>query len=97
MPLATKEEIKKLATKAELKAEQDKIVKLETHDLSYFLGKIFLFFGYDGFQNLFVYQPTLSTLELKKKTRALIMFSVGNQRGYILLNLNHYILLSCIA
>ena len=36
--LATKEEIKTLATKAELKAEQDKIVKLETHDLSYFLG-----------------------------------------------------------
>ena len=40
--LATKEEIKTLATKAELKAEQDKIVKLETHDLSYFLGKNFL-------------------------------------------------------
>ena len=28
-----------LATKAELKAEHDKIVKLQTHDLSYFLGK----------------------------------------------------------
>ena len=37
--LATKEEIKTLATKAELKAEQDKIVRLETHDLSYFLKK----------------------------------------------------------
>ena len=31
-----------LATKAELKAKQDKIVKLQTRDLSYFLGKIFL-------------------------------------------------------
>ena len=33
--------IKKLASKAELKAEQDKIVKLETYNLSYFLGKFF--------------------------------------------------------
>ena len=31
-----------LATKAFLKAEQDKIVKLPMHDLSFFLGKIFL-------------------------------------------------------
>ena len=30
-----------LATKAELKAEQDKIVKLQTFDLSYFLSKTF--------------------------------------------------------
>ena len=37
--LATIEEIKTLATKAVLKAEENKIVKLETHDLSYFLGK----------------------------------------------------------
>ena len=39
-----------LGTKVELKAEQDKIVKLQTHDLSYFLGKIF--FGDDGSQNM---------------------------------------------
>ena len=39
-----------LATKSELKAEQDKIVKL----------------GDDGFQNMFVYQPAFNTLELKK-------------------------------
>ena len=32
----------KHTTKAELKVEQDKIVKLQIHDLSYFLGKIFL-------------------------------------------------------
>ena len=37
--LATIEEIKTLATKAVLKAGENKIVKLETHDLSYFLGK----------------------------------------------------------
>ena len=30
-----------LAAKAELKAEKDKIVKLQTFDLSYFLGKFF--------------------------------------------------------
>ena len=40
--LATKEEIKTLAAKGKLKSEQDKIVKLQAHDLSYFLGKFFL-------------------------------------------------------
>ena len=61
--LATKEEAKTLVRKAELKEEKDKIVKLEMHDL-YFLGKSF--FGDDCSQNLFVYQPTHSTLESKK-------------------------------
>ena len=61
--------------KAEIKVVQDKIVKLQTHDLSFFLGKFL--FGDDGFQDIFVYQLTLDTLELKK-TRVLIMFSVGN-------------------
>ena len=50
--LATKEGKKTLATKVELKAEQDKIINLETHDLSYFLGKVF-FFGDDGSQDMF--------------------------------------------
>ena len=36
--LATKEEIKTLATKTKLKAEQDKMVKLQTYDLSLFIG-----------------------------------------------------------
>ena len=83
-----------MVAKAEQKAEQDKIVKLQTHDSSYFLDKNF--FGDDGFQNMFVYQPALNTLELKK-ARALIKFLVGNQRGHILLNLNRHILLSCIV
>ena len=34
------------------------------HDLSYVLGKNVL--GGYSFQNMFVYQPTLNTLELKK-------------------------------
>ena len=41
-----------LATKAELKSQQDKIVKLQIYDLSYFLGKIF--FGDDGSQKYLV-------------------------------------------
>ena len=67
--------------------------KIKTFDLSYFLGK--MFFGDGGFQNMFVYQPTLYTLELKR-TRTLNMFWVGNQKEYVLLNLHNYILCSCI-
>ena len=37
--LATKEEIK--PTKAELKTQQDKIVKLQTYDLSIFIGQTY--------------------------------------------------------
>ena len=54
-----------LATKAELKALQGKIVKLEVFDSSYFQSKIFD--GDDRFQNMFVYQPILKILELKNK------------------------------
>ena len=50
----------------------------------------------DGSQNIFVYQPTLDTLELKK-TKVLIIFLVGNQREYLILNLSHYVIPSCIA
>ena len=39
-----------LATKADLKAEHDKIVKFQMDDLSYFRGKNF--FDDDGFQNM---------------------------------------------
>ena len=39
-------------------------MKLQTHDLSYFLCKNF--FGDDGSQNRFVYQLILDTLELNK-------------------------------
>ena len=40
-------------------------MKLQTHDLSYFLSQ--KSFVDDGFQNMFVYQPTLDTLELTKR------------------------------
>ena len=43
--------LESLATKTELKAEQDKIVKLQIYDLSYFFGK--KCFGDDGFHSMF--------------------------------------------
>ena len=47
---------------------EKKVGKLQTLDLSYFLGK--LFFVCDGvFQNMFVYQPTFSMLELKEDNK----------------------------
>ena len=48
---------------------------------------------------MFVYQPTLDTLELKKDidTKVQIMLLVGSQVEHIILNLSHYILLSYIA
>ena len=52
-----------LATKTELKAEEDKIVKLQTHNLSHFLGRNV--FGDDYFQNMFVYGSAFSMLGLK--------------------------------
>ena len=53
-----------MSVKPELKAEQNKIVKLKTYDLTYFLGKNI--FSDQGSQNMFVYQPTYNTLELRE-------------------------------
>ena len=47
-----------LATKAELKAEQDKIIKLQAFDSSYFRGKSH--FYDDGTQNYLRFQPIYS-------------------------------------
>ena len=44
----------------------------------------------------FFCQPSFNTLELKK-AKALIMFLVGNQKGSLLLNVNHYLILFCIT
>ena len=76
--LATKQEIKAFATKAELKPKQNKIVKLETFDLSYFLGKNFLVMMVFKLC-LFINQQLIHWSQ--RKTRALIIFRVGNQRG----------------
>ena len=50
-------------------------MQLQAFGLSYFYGKFF--FGDDGFQNMFVYLPTINMLELKK-TRTLNMLLVKN-------------------
>ena len=49
------EKIKKLATKAKLKVEQDKTVKLQTFNSSYFCGKSHL--EDHGARNYLVFQP----------------------------------------
>ena len=47
-----------LAAKAELKIEQDKIVKLEVFDAVFIIN---IFLGDDGTQNIFFYQPPIDT------------------------------------
>ena len=60
--LATKEEKeKKLATKAELKAEQDKIVTRQIYDLSLFTGQSY--FNNDGAQFYLILQLLYYTLK----------------------------------
>ena len=51
----TKEERKKIATKAELKAEQDKRVKLQTYNLSLFIDQSY--FNNDVAQLYLMLQP----------------------------------------
>ena len=72
---------------------QKKLIRLKTKDL--FLVRIYFAIN-DGSQNTLVYQPTLD-IRIKKNTKVLIMFWIGNQREYLILNLSHYILLSNIA
>ena len=63
--------------------------------ITFFLSRRY-YTSNDGSQNTLIYQPTLDTLELKKKN-ILIMLFVGNQFEYIILNLSRCILLSYIA
>ena len=75
---------------------QKKLNSLITKDYSYFIDRLY-FTSNDGSQTTFVYQLRLDTSELKKKTKALIMFLFGNHKEYIILTVNHYILRSWIA
>ena len=61
---------KELATKAELKAEQDKIMKSLAFDSSYFLGKNH--FRYDGTQKFLVFQPICRYFEKIANTKRLL-------------------------
>ena len=54
--------MKTLATKAELKAKQDKIVKFQTYDLSLFIGQSYFF--NDGAQNFLIFQAILNTFTI---------------------------------
>ena len=92
----TSNKAKHVLVQNELNELSKKVKLLSTKDYSSFLSRIY-FASNDGSQNKFVYQPTLDTLELKKKTKVLIMFLVGNQMDHIILNLSHYILLSCMT
>ena len=96
IPNVTSNKAKHVLVENELNELSKKVKLLSTKDYSSFLSRIY-FASNDGSQNKFVYQPTLDTLELKKKTKVLIMFLVGNQMDHIILNLSHYILLSCIT
>ena len=51
------------------------------------------FTGDYGFQNMFLYQPKLSTLQLKR-IKALIMQLFGNRKEYTALFFFHRMLLS---
>ena len=61
-----------------------------TKDCIFFLGRNY-FTSSDGSRNRFVNQKTLDTLELKK-TKVLIIFLLGSQREYLILNLRHLLL-----
>ena len=87
-----------LATKADLKPEQDKLVKLQAFDSNYFCGKSFLVIMVFKicYQNMFINQhPTFNTLEFKKKKKKrkkslnMLLFA-GNQNVYLNPNFFHY-------
>ena len=56
------EQIKKSATKAELKAQQDKIEKLQTYDSCLFIGQSY--FINDRLQNFLIFQPIFKTFTM---------------------------------
>ena len=62
--------IKSLATNAELKAEKNKILKLQTYDLSLFIGQSY--FVNDGARNYFRFQPLCYTLKQLGNTEKFI-------------------------
>ena len=68
---------------------QKKLDSLITKDYNFFKGEFILQVVMD--LKTSVYQPSLDALELKK-AKVPIMFLVGNQREYTILNLSHNIL-----
>ena len=68
--LVTEEEIKTPATKAELKAEQDKLVKFQTYDLSRFTGQSY--YINDGAQLYLILQPLYYALKRLRNTEKVV-------------------------
>ena len=66
-------------------------MNVQARGINYFFAKNL--FGDDGPQNIFGYQPTFDTLELKKDKSTDYALS-GNQSRYIHLKLSFYMLLS---
>ena len=68
--LVTEEEINTPATKAELKAEQDKLVKFQAFDLSCFIGQSY--YINDGAQLYLILQPLYYTLKRLRNTEKVV-------------------------
>ena len=75
---------------------QKKLNSLITNDYNFFLGTIYFISNYRS-QNTFLLSNDTWRIRIKKNTKLLIMFLVGNQREYLILILSHYILLPWIA
>ena len=87
--------IKITSNKSEHLEVQRKLNSLRTNDYNIFLGSIY-FKSSDGSQDMFVNQPTLDTLELKKDKGIDYVLS-WKQMECIILNLSHYMLFPYIT
>ena len=67
--------IKITSNKSEHLEVQRKLNSLRTNDYNIFLGSIY-FKSNDGSQDMFVNQPTLDTLELKRETNGVYNFKL---------------------
>ena len=103
---------RKITSKKTKYLEVQRKISLTTNDYNFSLGTIY-FSGNDGSQNTLVYQPTHDTYVRIKKSKCtdyvlswksnltlpcyFLLQLLCNKREYIIVNLNHYTLLSCIA
>ena len=71
---------------------QKNVKILYSKDYMFLLGLMY-FISHDGFQNMFVYQPTFSMMNIK--TQILNILLVGNQKESIILSILHQILIFC--
>ena len=79
----TSNKTKHVLVENELNGVSEKIKLLSTKDFDFLLGRMY-FTGSDGFQYLFVYQPTFNVLDLKRAS-VLNILLVVNQKKYLIL------------